>query len=233
MVKGPEPRSRGGAIFDGVSIGLFLAGWCALLGLLLSAAGPLLAALWLLLLAAPALLAVEFAAGSFHWFADTFFSPSTRWIGPAVIRSFRDHHTAPGDMALRSAAEVSGQNCFACLPVLALSVLLDLTNAPGQWLAAALLLSTLGIALTNLLHQWAHAERVPRWVAAWQKRGWILSPEHHARHHHGAHDRAYCVTTGWLNPLLDAVGFFPALERAVRRLAPAAHRELAKNSRAH
>ena len=87
-------------------------------------------------------------------------------------------------------------------------------------LVAGLLLFTAGIAATNRFHQWAHADRVPRWVAALQRRGLILSPEHHARHHRGAHDRAYCVTTGWLNPLLDAVAFFARLEAAVRWLGP-------------
>lgn len=233
MTQELEPRSRHGAIFDVVSIALFLASWWVLFGALVTAAGPFRTGLCLLLLVVPALLVVELAAGLFHWFADTFFDPDTPWIGPAVIKSFRDHHAAPGDMAERSAAEVSGQNCFACLPILALAGTLDLAAAPAQWLVALLLLSTLGVALTNLFHQWAHAERVPRWVGALQRRGWILSPAHHARHHCGAHDRVYCVTTGWLNPLLDHVGFFRALERVVERLAPRARRELANNTRAH
>jgi ubiquitin-conjugating enzyme E2 variant len=234
--QGPEPRSRAGSIFDAVSISLFVGGWLWLLLALWVDAGPGAASLSLLVLALPALLAAELAAGAFHWFADTFFTPQTRWIGPAVIRSFRDHHTAPADMALRSAAEVSGQNCFACVPMLALAAPLELASSPGRWLAAGLLLFTFGIAATNLFHQWAHSERVPPFVAELQRRGLILSPQRHALHHCGAHDRSYCVTTGWLNPLLDAVGFFPTLERCIRglaRLAPRARSELAKGSRAH
>jgi ubiquitin-conjugating enzyme E2 variant len=229
----PEPRSRAGAIFDAVSIGLFLAASLGLWLALLASAGPLQVAIAVALLALPALMAAELAAGLFHWVADTFFTPEAPWIGPTLIKSFRDHHTAPGEMAHRSAAEVSGQNCFACLPLLALALPFDLAALPGCWVGTALLLFTLGIALTNLFHQWAHAERVPAVVARLQRGGWILSPAHHALHHCGAHDRAYCVTTGWLNPTLDAIGFFPALERAVRRLAPAGRRPLAKGSRAH
>ena len=85
---------------------------------------------------------------------------------------------------------------------------------------AGLLLFTLGIALTNRFHQWAHADRVPGWVATLQRSGLILSPERHSLHLCGAHDRAYCVTTGWLNPLLDAVEFFALLERTIRWLGP-------------
>jgi len=227
------PRSFCGATFDAVSIALFLVIWCVLFGVLVNAAGPIRAGMSLLLLLVPALLAVDLAAGLFHWWADTFFTPETPLIGPSVIKSFRNHHAAPGEMAQRSAAEVSGQNCFACLPILALVASLDLAMPPAQWLVALLLLSTLGVALTNLFHQWAHAERVPRSVRALQRQGWLLSPAHHARHHRGAHDRVYCVTTGWLNPFLDHVGFFRFLERVVDRLALRSRRELAKDTRAH
>lgn len=233
MAQRPEPRSRVGAIFDAVSIALFVAGWCALLGALVSAAGPLQTGWLLLLLALPGLLAADLAAGIFHWFADTFFTPSTPWIGSTVIQSFRDHHADPGAMALRSAAEVSGQNCFACLPLLAFGAVVDLEPVIGAPLVAWLLILALAIALTNLFHRWAHADHVPKRVAALQRRGWVLSAEHHSHHHRGAHDRAYCVTTDWLNPLLDGVSFFPALERAVRKIGPRAGRELAKDSRAN
>jgi ubiquitin-conjugating enzyme E2 variant len=233
VVQGPEPRSRAGAIFDAVSILLFVAGWLGLATALVVHAGPMQLGVTAALLALPALLAAELGAGLFHWFADTFFAPETPWIGPALVKSFRDHHEAPGDMALRSAAEVSGQNCFACLPMLAFALPLDLAGAAGCAVGTGLLLFTLWIALTNLFHQWAHAAHVPAVVGRLQRGGWILSPEHHALHHCGAHDRAFCVTTGWLNPMLDAIAFFPGLERAVRRLGPAARRPLAKGSRAH
>ena len=36
-------------------------------------------------------------------------------------------------------------------------------------------------------------------------------------------DRAYCVTTGWWNPLLDRLGVFPRLERALKRSASGPH----------
>jgi len=216
----PEPRSRGGAIVDAVAVAAFGLGWLALLAALILTDGPFSAAAWLVGLALPAALAADFAAGFFHWFADTFLTPNTPWIGPTVIRSFRDHHVDPKAIARRSAVEASGQNCLACLPLLALAGLAYWQTPPHPAPVAGLLLLTLGIGLTNRFHQWAHADRVPPWVALLQRRGLILSPENHAVHHRGAHDRAYCVTTGWLNPLLDAVAFFARLEAAVRWLGP-------------
>ncbi len=64
---------------------------------------------------------------------------------------------------------------------------------------------------------WAHMDRPPR-LARWlQHCRLVLTPRCHARHHSRDFQTSYCITTGWLNPLLDAVEFFPRLERAVRR----------------
>ena len=101
--------------------------------------------------------------------------------------------------------------------------------SPG--LLAGLIWFTFGIAATNRFHQWAHADAVPGWVATLQRGGWILSPEKHARHHAGAHDRAYCVTTGWLNPLLDAVRFFGRLEGSIRWLGSRRRARFARSLR--
>jgi len=232
-MQGPEPRGRFGKLFDAGSIAFFGVGWLALVGVLVGEAGAVASALWLLLLAAPGLLAAEIGAGLFHWFADSFFTPHAPLIGPTIIRAFRDHHVDPGFMARRSSAEVSGQNCFACLPILGLGVLCDPSSTLGQLAVTSLLSFTAGIALTNLFHQWAHSEDVGPRVRWLQERGLILSPERHALHHSGGHDRAFCVTTGWLNPGLDAIQFFPRLERAIRRLGPQRRRELAKDSRAN
>ncbi|HKK49945.1 MAG TPA: fatty acid desaturase CarF family protein, partial [Myxococcota bacterium] len=77
--------------------------------------------------------------------------------------------------------------------------------------------STAALFLTNQLHGWAHRADPPAAVRRLQAWGWILSPQRHALHHRH-HDRAYCVTSGWLNPWLDRMRFFPTLERLVDRL---------------
>lgn len=51
-----------------------------------------------------------------------------------------------------------------------------------------------------------------RWL---QRRGVLLSPEHLAAHHSSPHDRAYCITTGWMNPLLDSINAWERLERLI------------------
>ena len=52
----------------------------------------------------------------------------------------------------------------------------------------------------------------------------ILSPAVHAQHHRGDFSHGYCVTTGWLNPALDALRVLPRCERVLRGLARGARR---------
>jgi ubiquitin-conjugating enzyme E2 variant len=97
---------------------------------------------------------------------------------------------------------------------------------------------------TNQFHKWAHADKTPGWVKRLQRAGLILSPSHHDIHHAMPHDKHYCITAGWMNPLLDKLRFFRAFEALIRRLNPsllhiderlayvAAERERAARSRA-
>jgi len=57
-----------------------------------------------------------------------------------------------------------------------------------------------------------------------QRAGLILSPEHHAIHHAAPQDKYYCITVGWMNPVLERLRFFRILEAIIGRLVPGALR---------
>lgn len=175
---------------------------------------------WLLLPAAAlAYLAADLAAGVVHWYCDTFFREDTPVLGPAIIRGFREHHRDPTGITRHGFAEVNGSNCWVMVLPLAFAVASGgpaPASLPSLAAHALLLLFGLAIFATNQFHRWAHAERVPPGVRTLQRWGLILSPERHDVHHSGHHDRGYCVTTGWLNPLLDRLEIFQRLERLVR-----------------
>ena len=226
-------RSRDWEIFDTDSMVLFVLMWLGFCSHFVAAAGAAEAVLWIVAFAVPGFLAAELGAGLLHWFADTFFAPSTPLIGSSLVQAFREHHRDPRGIARRGIIEASGLNCFVCILILLLALLLDAATVAGRAAGIALLWFTLATALTNLFHRWAHAERVGPAVAWLQRNGWILSPERHALHHSGAHDRSFCVTTGWLNPLFDRIQFFHRLEIAARWLARSrTGSKLAKGTRA-
>jgi ubiquitin-conjugating enzyme E2 variant len=215
----PAPATRGRAIRAVELAGL--AGSAALLALLVARLVPHAAASPLLFAGAcvAGWLAADLVTGFFHWLADRFGSPSTPVVGPALVRAFREHHADPRAITRRDFVETNGTNCAVSLP--GLLAALALPASGDAWLGAGAFLGSLACACaaTNQLHQWAHAERPPAAVRALQRLRVCLPPEHHARHHVPPHSTHYCVTSGWLNAPLDALGVFAALEAAIRRAA--------------
>lgn len=157
--------------------------------------------------------AADLVSGVVHWAADTYGDERTPVFG-GFIGTFRVHHTDPADITRHDPVEANADVFLFSAPVHCLLL---------WWLRDGVLLSFLfGLFAasypTSQLHKWAHLRQRPPLVSALQKAGLLLGPEHHARHHCGEHAAAYCIATGWLNPLLDGVGFFRALERLLRAI---------------
>ena len=215
------PRSRPAIVLDAVSVGAF----GALFATTLARLGDLPPLGWLPALLAAALVGVALAdlgTGIVHWFCDRFFEEDTPWIGPALIAYFREHHREPQRITERGVLVVSGNNALTMLPVLASLVTLapGFGGSLGPSLAIALGLPfAFVVAASNWFHRWAHQRDVPALVAALQRRGLLLSARHHGRHHR-RHDRAYCVATGWCNPLLDRFRVWDRIEQRVRGRVP-------------
>lgn len=163
----------------------------------------------------------DFVTGVAHWLCDRVFDERFPVLGPLVVQAFRDHHVDPLGITRHNFFGVNGNSALPALPALALLLALPAPTTALGLAALALALGTISSAVaTNQLHAWAHAPRVPGWVAWAQRRRLILSPRAHAVHHARGFDRSYCVTTGWWNPLLDRSAFFPMLERWIARARP-------------
>jgi len=165
-------------------------------------------------------LVADVVSGIVHWFCDTFFHDDTPLIGRAFIQPFREHHADPLAITRHDFFEVNGNSCLALLPVAALVLLLG-GPGPGEAVPAlfaqSLLLSfALATFATNQFHKWAHQQRPAAPVRWLQASGLILSPAHHGRHHRVPYRQSFCITAGWLDPLLDRTRVFERIERAVR-----------------
>ena len=172
--------------------------------------------LWLVAIAVPlGIVGGDFISGLVHWAADTYGSEDMRLIGPSLVKPFRLHHIYPRDICTHGLVETTGNVCILAVPVLSLCLYL-------MWLlphSGLLAFSVVSFALmaaatvaTNQFHKWAHQES-PSAFARWmQRRRLVLEPEHHKRHHTKPFDTNYCITNGWLNPLLNRLKFFRRLE---------------------
>ena len=177
------------------------------------------ASAWLVL--PPCVLGYLFAdlvSGTAHWFCDTFLKEDTPVIGKLVIQPFRDHYLHPQRITHYRFIEQDTTNFFLMLPPLAAAFWLEAPR-PGSVGALLWCCGLLGLATgsfgTNLFHKWAHERQPPVAVRWLQRVGLILGPERHQRHHRD-YSRGFCVTSGWMNPLLDGLRFFPRVELAVR-----------------
>ncbi len=180
-----------------------LLGWPLVVGLLAS---------WLL---------ADFGSGFVHWVGDTWGTVDTPILGRSLIRKFREHHVDQTAITRHSFVYRNGTNCMATLPFLALALAIDLDSAGPLGIFVVVFcwsISGWGVA-TNEIHCWAHQASPGLAVRLLQKSRLILSPEAHAKHHSSPYMKGYCITTGWMNPVLDAVGFWRFAERTFHAMS--------------
>lgn len=165
-------------------------------------------------------LSADFASGVLHWFCDNFFGADTPIVGRMLIQPFREHHLDPQGIVRHGLLELHANSCIPVILVLVMARAFLDDPVHGAWLLVHgwLFFFALSAAMTNQLHRWAHASAVSSPVRWLQRTGLILSPACHARHHRGDFSRGYCMTTGWMNAVLDRIEFFPRVERSIRAL---------------
>jgi ubiquitin-conjugating enzyme E2 variant len=158
----------------------------------------------------------DFLSGVVHWAGDTLGNEQTPIFGPNFVRPFRLHHVDPKDITRHDFIETNGNSCIAASPILlALVLFMPATTGAFFYICVGAASAALFVFCTNEFHKWAHADQPPALALLLQRWHLILSPEHHAIHHAAPQVRAYCITVGWVNPLLDRTRFFRHCEKAV------------------
>ena len=110
-------------------------------------------------------------------------------------------------------AETNGNNCLVSIPVLiGMFWIPSVEQSFFSFVYSLLLGLVTWIFLTNQLHKWSHEDKVSPVINILQKAKLILPQDHHEGHHIYPFTINYCITTGWMNPLLNKIKFFPRLE---------------------
>lgn len=181
-----------------------------------SARAEISTALWLqlILYALFAYITADFVSGLVHFLADNFGNPSTPILGKLFIFPFREHHVDAKAITRHSFVETNGANCMISLPGM---IYLYYASAPVADFTFRFyfMVFFFSIFLTNQIHKWSHEDHVNAFVGFLQRIHLILPPAHHDIHHRAPFDKYYCITCGWLNPLLNSLHFFQALKRVL------------------
>ena len=166
-------------------------------------------------------------AGTIHWFFDRYGTREWPLVGH-VVADFRDHHTDPKGILEGDLLKGSAKSATAGIPFVAALAWMDLP----PWLTLGLLSWLLGSALTNSIHQISHMDAPPPVFQTLQRWRIILPPDEHRRHHHGDHSVAYCITNGWMNPVLEHLqvyeriqAVFPPMVAVEPKITPARPRQ--------
>jgi len=178
--------------------------------------------LWLIALAIPlGVLGGDFVSGIVHWAADTYCSEDTPVVGPSLVKPFRMHHVYPRDICTHNLFETVGNVTILAVPILSVCLcLLWLIPESGllAFVVICVALMAAATVATNQFHKWAHQES-PSAFARWlQRKRLVLEPLHHKLHHTEPFNMHYCITNGWLNPLLNKLKFFRRLEATLHLL---------------
>jgi len=160
---------------------------------------------------------VDFFSGFAHWIADTWGSLDTPIVGGTFIRSFREHHLVPTAMCKHDVFEVNGDNCMLVAPFLLITAFVSPKDKDIYYLFVHtfLMVTCFWVGITNQIHKWTHTYKLPKFVKLMMDMGIILSKKDHAVHHRNPFDRYYCITNGWLNPVLANINFWKRLEGVI------------------
>jgi hypothetical protein len=175
------------------------------------------------------LLLADFVSGLMHWALDTWFDAETPALG-RMVKTVREHHVFPDDVfayKLYHHVGILSASAFAATAPFLVPVLVwvDSPRIPHLLLVATLLVMSLGIVLMFEVHKIGHRRHRPRLLRWFGLCHFVLTPEHHLRHHRMPYNYNYCLVTGWADLVMNHVDGWRHLERLVTRCTGAVPRE--------
>ena len=162
-------------------------------------------------------LVADALTGVVHWFCDTFFEETTPVLGRGLIAPFREHHRDPLLMTRHGFLELTGSSFRGPRTVAGDSTSGSWTGSRLGWMAFVLGLSRVAerppISCTA-----GRTIRIPLLSPGPCTASALCSLQHATPTTTRLHMRAaYCVTSGWLNPLFERVARLDACRNGANR----------------
>jgi plasmanylethanolamine desaturase len=135
----------------------------------------------------------DLITGIYHFFIDNFGSSDTPIFGNQ-IKDFQIHHHKPTEFLKHSNWESLKLPLLGSMPLFALAFFYPYFFIP----------LAIGIAMSQLLHKWAHMSKVAWPIKVLQTLQLIISPEEHDKHH-TTFNSHYGIVNGWSNDFLNLI----------------------------
>lgn len=166
----------------------------------------------------------DFVAGLVHWLEDSYGSADTPFVGPLLVRPNIVHHHYPRYFTRLSWWQSSWDILLICAVLLGAAYALGLLTW-HVWLFAVVSVNA------NQVHKWSHRTRAEngRIISFFQDIRLLLTPRQHAVHHSDPKNTYYCPVTNLVNPLLEFLRFWLALEWLIERVTGIKHRHDTSN----
>jgi ubiquitin-conjugating enzyme E2 variant len=151
----------------------------------------------------------DFIAGVFHWWEDRYLTADTPFLlGVLIGGPNKEHHKDPLGL---TRGTYCNRNWTTIVPsMVPMIACLCVPAWRDGWLTFALL------SQANEVHAWAHSKgKCNRFIELLQEIGLVQNAKHHGGHHKAPFEVRYCVMTNWLNPVLDAFGFWRGCENLI------------------
>lgn len=153
------------------------------------------------------MLLTDFLTGAVHWWEDAYGDPAWKFLGKSVVIPNLEHHQYPRKFLQHGMWPRIRLSFIIAVTLGSIAYLLGVL----YWEVAFVLLYA---SLANEIHAIAHkTDRENGRIICWiQKIGLIQSRRMHGFHHTSPFDINYCVMTNYLNPILNKMRFWVALE---------------------
>jgi ubiquitin-conjugating enzyme E2 variant len=167
--------------------------------------------MWLIGTIVIAWLLADFIAGFWHWIEDRFLGHQYNIFGFKFDKPNSSHHDDPQGLLELTYWGRNYLSIIVAIPLILISIILN-------W-PLFITLSFLFASQANEIHAFAHNKgKLHPFIVMLQEVGIFQSPKHHSEHHRSPFLIKYCVSTNFVNPVLDYFDFWRRLENLVVKI---------------